>query len=464
MQGQSALSTSPVETPASLEQPTVRSRWDTQFKRGVLVLVLILAVYVLWLARPILPLLILAVIFSYILSPVVSYLCRDRLPRGPVTFVFYLLLLGAAVLGGYATGPLFTQQYEIVLDIASNLVTSLLGGAGQIPASIRILDFPVDLTPVQQLLAPWVDGTAEDFIPMLQETLTRLDAGTGTTPTAFFRGTLDFGLGVLNTGVALLLSFLFVFVVSIYLTKDGPRIRTFFLDNFPTQYQAEWVSLIQCVGNVWHAFLWGQLILSLTIGLMTYIVLTILGVQGALIFALIAGALEIIPNLGPIIATVPPLLVGLSTGSTTFVEMNHFVFALVIVFSFFVVQQLENTIIVPRVLGHLVRIHPILIIAGVTIGYLSSGVMGAFLAPPLLGTARVLGTYVFAKLMDHPVGFPRTRSRLPLREYDINILIQKDETGNPADPEADTAASPDGEPDVAAVRPPESVLDSTAGT
>ena len=463
MQGKSRLSTSSTEVSSPLEQPAVRSRWDTQFKRGVLILILILTIYLLWLARPVLPLLILAFIFSYILSPVVSYLCRDRLPRGPVTFAFYLLLLGVAVLGGYATGPLLAQQYEFVLDIASNLIASLLGGAGQIPDSIYILDFPVDLTSVQQLLAPWVNGTTEDFIPMLQETLARLDAGTGT-PSAFFRGTVDFGLGVLNIGVALLLSFLFVFVVSIYLTKDGPRIRTFFLDNFPTKYQAEWVSLIQCVGNVWHAFLWGQLLLSLTIGLMTYIVLTILGVQGALIFALIAGALEIIPNLGPIIATVPPLLVGLSTGSTNFVEMNHLVFAIMIVLSFFVVQQLENTIIVPRILGHLVRIHPVLIIAGVTVGYLSNGVIGAFLAPPLLGTARVLGTYVFAKLMDYPVGFPRTRSRLPLREYDINILIQKEETGTPADPDAGIETSPAVEPELPAVQTTEAALDSTAGT
>ncbi len=457
------MSPSPGEVTSLLEQPAVRSRWDTQFKRGVLILALILSISLLWLARPVLPLLILAFIFSYILSPAVSFLCRDRLPRGPVTFLFYLLLLGAAALGGYATGPLLTQQYETVLNIASNLVTSLLGDAGQIPASILILDFPVDLTPVQQLLAPWVNGTSEDFIPMLQETLARLDAGANT-PSDFFRGTLDFGLGVLNTGVALVLSFLFVFVVSIYLTKDGPRIRAFFLDNFPSQYQAEWVSLVQCVGNVWHAFLWGQLLLSLTIGMLTYIVLTILGVQGALIFALLAGALEIIPNLGPIIAMVPPLLVGLSTGSTTFVEMSHFTFALVIVLSYFVVQQLENTIIVPRILGHLVRIHPILIIAGVTVGYLSNGIIGAFLAPPLLGTARVLGTYVFAKLMDYSVGFPRTRSRLPLRAYDITIDIQKEQTETPTDPEAGVEEASAVKSEAPALPPADSALDSTVGT
>lgn len=448
--------------PHLLEQPAVRSLWDTQFKRGVLVLVLILVIYLLWLARTILPLLILAFLLSYICTPVVSLLCRNRLPRGPVTFAFYLLLLGVAVLGGYATGPLLAQQYETVLDIATNLVSSLLSGAGQIPSSILILDMPVDLTPVQQLLDPWVNGTSDDFIPILQETLARLNAG-ASTPTTFFQDTLGFGLGVINTGVALLLSFLFVFVVSIYLTKDSPRIRTFFLDNFPSEYHAEWVSLIQCVGNVWHAFLWGQLILSLTIGLMTYVVLSILGVQGALIFALLAGALEIIPNLGPIISMVPPLLVALATGSTTFVEMSHFTFALLIILAYFIVQQLENSIIVPRVLGYMVRIHPILIIAGVTVGFLSNGIIGAFLAPPLMGMTRVLGTYVFAKLMDYPVGFPRTPSRLPLRVYDITILVQK-ELGNSADEKAaDVVASPPAEQPLSEPPTVEPALDPTAG-
>lgn len=448
-------------TPDNLQTPVLTSRisrWDTQFKRGILVLTLISAIFLLWLARPILHLLIIAFILSYAISPVVTFLCRDRLPRGPITFALYLLLLGVAILAGYAMGPLLAQQYRTVLSIASNLVTSLLEGGELIPDMISIMDVPVDLHAIQQLLAT---GTPADLLPMLQETLARLDAFGAGAPSDFFRGTVEIGLGVLNRGVALLVSFLFVFVVSIYLTKDVPRIRAFFLNNFPSQYQAEWVSLVQCVGNVWHAFLYGQLILSITIGLMTYVVLSILGVQGALFFALIAGALEIIPNLGPIISMVPPLLVGLSTGSTTFPEMNHFAFALVIVLAYFVVQQIENTVIVPRVLGHLVRIHPILIISGVTVGFLSNGIIGAFLAPPLLGTARVLGTYVFAKLMDYPVAFPRTPSRLPLRQHDITVFIQKDEPV----PERVEAA-----PESGAVgsesEPPagEAALDSAAGS
>ena len=214
-----------------------------------------------------------------------------------------------------------------------------------------------------------------DGLPTLQGVLNRInDAYTATS--GVFRGTLNFGLGIINTGVEVLLSTLFVFVVSFYLTKDAPHIRTFLEGNFPRKYKSEWQDLIRCVGNVWRAFFFGQIILSFTIGLAVYVLLRLLGVQGALVLALIAGLLEVIPNLGPIISLVPTLLVALTTGSSTFPEMNFVVFGLILAASYFVLQQIENTIVVPRLIGRFVQIHPTLIIIGVTVGYLSNGVVG----------------------------------------------------------------------------------------
>lgn len=424
-------------------QPESGSRWDTQFKRGILILILILFIFLLWLARRVLPLMIAAGLLSYILNPVVNFACGIRLPRGVVTFVVYLLLLAGLILGTYAMVPIIDQQYQTVLRIGANFLDSLRDQNNQIPDTIMLFDVPLDLSAVKSVVEPWFSGTSVEVLPTLQEILNTFDtafASSEGSSSNLFRGTLDFGLGVINTGVSILLSILFIFVVSLYLTKDAPRIREFVVGNFPSRYQSEWVSLIRCIGNLWHAFFWGQVILSLTVGILAYIILSILGVQGALILSLIAGALEIIPNLGPIIAVVPAVLVGLTTGSTTFPEMNHVVFGVVIIGAYFVMQQLENNTIVPRLIGRFVNIHPILVICGVTVGYLSNGVMGAFLAAPLMGSVRVLGTYVFAKLMDYPVTFPETRSNLPLREYDISIQVHKEDPsrsedeGDPASP------------------------------
>ncbi len=420
-------------------QPESGSRWDTQFKRGILLLILILVIFLLWLARRVLPLMIAAGLLSYILNPIVNFASGIRLPRGVVTFIVYLLLLAVLVLGSYAMMPIIDQQYQTVLRIGANFLELLRDQNNQIPDTIMLFDVPLDLSGIRSAVEPWFSGASVDVLPTLQEMINTLDTAFASSEGAnsnLFRGTLDFGLGVINTGVSILLSALFIFVVSLYLTKDAPRIREFVVGNFPSRYQAEWVSLIRCIGNLWHAFFWGQVILSLTVCILAYVTLSILGVQGALILALIAGALEIIPNLGPIISMIPAILVGLTTGSTTFPEMNHVVFALVIVAAYFVMQQLENNTIVPRLIGRFVNIHPILVICGVTVGYLSNGVMGAFLAAPLMGSARVLGTYVFAKLMDYPVSFPETRSNLPLREYDISIQVHKEapsDTGDDGD-------------------------------
>ncbi len=412
-----------------LPQPDSSSRWDTQFKRGILVLILILFIFLLWLARRVLPLMIAAGLLSYILNPIVNLASGTHRPRGVVTFIVYLLLLAGLVLGTYAMVPIIDQQYQTVLRIGANFFDSLRGQENRIPDTIVLFDVPLDLSAVKSVVEPWFSGTSIEVLPTLQEILNNFDAAFASSEGSasnVFRGTLDFGLGIINTGLSILLSSLFIFVVSLYLTKDAPLIREFVVGNFPSRYQSEWVSLIRCIGNLWHAFFWGQVILSVTVGILVYVMLSILGVQGALILALIAGALEIIPNLGPIIALVPAVLVGLTTGSTTFPEMNHVVFGVVIIGAYFVMQQLENNTIVPRLIGRFVNIHPILVICGVTVGYLSNGVMGAFLAAPLMGSVRVLGTYVFAKLMDYPVTFPETRSNLPLREYDISIQIHKD--------------------------------------
>ncbi len=444
--------------------PESEARWDTQFKRGVLILILILFIFLLWLARRVLPLMIAAGLLSYILNPVVNLASRLRIPRSVVTFIVYLLLLAGLALGTYAMVPIIDQQYQTVLRIGSHFLDSLRNQSNQIPDTIILFDVPLDLTAVKSVVEPWFSGAAVDVLPTLQEILNTLDtafASSTGSPSGLFRDTLDFGLGVINTGLSILLSVLFIFVVSLYLTKDAPRIRAFVVGNFPSRYQSEWISLIRCIGNLWHAFFWGQVILSLTICILAYITLSILGVQGALILALIAGALEIIPNLGPIIAMIPAILVGLATGSTTFPEMNHVVFAVVIVAAYFVMQQVENNTIVPRLIGRFVNIHPILVICGVTVGYLSNGVMGAFLAAPLLGSVRVLGTYVFAKLMDYPVTFPETRSNLPLRTYDISIRVHKEsqtEVETEREEDADTPPDPthmplSTEPDTLSVPP-----------
>ena len=126
----------------------------------------------------------------------------------------------------------------------------------------------------------------------------------------------------------------------------------------------------------------GQLFLSFIVGLLVYIGLLILGVKYALVLALIAAILEIIPFIGPTIAAIPAILVGLT---------DSWIKALVVVILYFVVQQLENHIIVPKVMQKAVGLNPIVVIIVIMVGAKLGGIVGALIAVPV---AAAIGVFV----------------------------------------------------------------------
>ncbi len=108
--------------------------------------------------------------------------------------------------------------------------------------------------------------------------------------------------------------------------------------------------------------------------------------------------------MGPTLATIPAVLVALTQGSDTLAVygINNVGFALITVGLYFVIQQVESSILVPRIIGNSVNLHPIIVICGVVIGLNVGGILGAFLAAPLFASLRVLGSYIHAKLLDYP--------------------------------------------------------------
>jgi len=111
---------------------------------------------------------------------------------------------------------------------------------------------------------------------------------------------------------------------------------------------------------LWIAFFRGQLTLMLVVVVITSLGLTALGVPGALYLGVVAGSLEIVPSLGPVISTVAAALVALRYGSTYLPISNPLLAGLVILF-YVLVQQLENILIVPRVLGDALKLPALLV-------------------------------------------------------------------------------------------------------
>jgi hypothetical protein len=131
----------------------------------------------------------------------------------------------------------------------------------------------------------------------------------------------------------------------------------------------------------------------------TTLVMTGLGLRNSLVVGLIAGALEFIPIVGPFIAGAIGVTVALFQASNPF-GLSTLGYALVVLIAFLVIQQLENNVLVPRIIGESLNLHPLAVLIVAVMGASFAGVLGLLLAAPVLATLRLLGRYAYRKFFD----------------------------------------------------------------
>ena len=398
------------------------SAWDLGTKRTVIVILLIAVVGVIQASRPIIPMLVVAGVIAYFLSPIVDLAGRIHIPRTITTIVLYLLLLIGIVLTPVLLAPvLLSQLASLNFDVpttAFRLFAWLGTTISTLPDTLDLFGFTVQVSGITQQIEQSYRNFA--FIPTLAEILSYFQQLISTA-TNVVGSTAAIGVSVVGGIVQAFIAILLVFFLSLYLTKDAPDIRAYIEGLFPRSYQSEWIDLLRRMGYIWQAFFRGKILLSLVVGTVTWLALELAGMPGALILGIVAGVLEIVPNLGPTLAMVPAVIVALIQGSPVLVEygVNNFGFALITVAIYFIIQQLENYILVPRIIGDGVNLHPIVVLCGVAIGFNVAGVLGALFAAPVIASLRVLGGYIHAKLLDYPpfqqpalqAGAPWTRPR-----------------------------------------------------
>ena len=208
---------------------------------------------------------------------------------------------------------------------------------------------------------------------------------------------------MLGSAFQMLINILFVFVLMFYLLKDGAMFAQRTIDVTPDDYKNDVTRLLYELAQVWNAYLRGQLILNIFIGVTTFIVVALLGLPNALILGLLAGLLEFVPNLGPILAMIPAALLALFTQSSTLPFLHGATFVLVVIVAYTLIQNFEAMVVVPRVMGGSLNLHPLVIIVGVLAGASLGGALGIILAAPIIASLRVIGLYIYGKLLDEPI-------------------------------------------------------------
>ncbi len=193
-------------------------------------------------------------------------------------------------------------------------------------------------------------------------------------------------------------------IFSFYLVKDHDKLFQFVIDKTPPDYHEDVYDLSAAISQTWHAFLRGQLLLCGVVGLLVFVMALLLGLPNAAILGIVAGVMELIPTFGPIIAAIPAVLIAFVQADASWLGslMSPFWFAVLIAVIYLLIYQFENYYLVPRIIGHHLQLHPLIIIIGVVAGASFAGILGVLLAAPVMASLRHIFRYIYCKLLDEP--------------------------------------------------------------
>jgi predicted PurR-regulated permease PerM len=325
--------------------------------RSTLVVVLVLGgLYLLWKIQEVLLLLLLAVLFATAIEPVVNRLRRGPFSRAQGVLIVYsgLFLVLAAL--GFILVP-------TLLDQATRFVDA-------IPREIAALHPRVEaiqLTPLRGALLRVMD----DVAPTVQRSIVEPDVAA--VPEQL--------VGVGSAFASTLISIITVFLLAYYWLAERVIIKRAVLRLVPPdrarQVNATWLEVESKLG----AWVRGQLLVMFAIGVMAGLAFVVLGLPNPLLLAVLASLFEIIPIVGPFLAFIPALLVALTVDPTK---------ALLLLPIAIVIQQIEGSFLVPRIMSHLVGISPLTVILGILIGSILYGPAGAFIAVPVAAAIQVI--------------------------------------------------------------------------
>jgi predicted PurR-regulated permease PerM len=176
-------------------------------------------------------------------------------------------------------------------------------------------------------------------------------------------------------------SIITVLVISFYLVAEEKGMRQFIATLIPEHHQEYALGLVEKIQRKMGLWIIGQIILSFSIFILTFIGLTVLGVPNALLLATIAGLLEVVPYIGPTLSAVPALFFAFTVSPAL---------ALGVAILYLLIQKMEGYVLVPKIMEKTVGTSPLAVLIALLIGFKLAGVVGLLIAVPLVGAVTVV--------------------------------------------------------------------------
>jgi predicted PurR-regulated permease PerM len=332
-------------------------------------LVVVALTAVLLLAREAIAPFLVGALYIAALDPFVSRLAA-RTGRGPAAL---MVIVGSLLL---------------LFALVTLLASPLLDQANRVAA-----DLPQLIDTLEQRIELFLTTLPANLEPAARTQIARIIEGTAAALAAAAPATAAFVASLAGT----LFAYATIPFFAFYVLRDRPSLARGLAAALPADYQADLRAVLAIVGSVFGRWIRAQIILSASVGLAVFVTLMALGLfvdpvfaRYALVLALLAALLESIPILGPILAAIPAVAIGaVAAGPGP---------ALAVLGAYAAIQQIEGSILVPRISGSAIRIHPAYVVIVIPIGAALAGPLGAILSLPLAALGRDLALYAGARL------------------------------------------------------------------
>lgn len=301
--------------------------------------------------RDILALLAISLFLAALIQPAADWGHKYKIPRGVTVLFIYLFVFGLTALVIGLMVPTLVDQATRLAAVFGERSDFIRDGIN------AVKDFTKSFT--------MLSSFKPDFASIFDQ----------------LGGTVKDVFGALSSLFGGIVSFLLVLVIAFYMVAQEKKALTIVHDLVPQKHQKFALEMIDAVQDKMGAWLRGQLLLCLIIGLLYFIGLMIIGIDGALVLAIFGGLTEFIPYLGPFLGGIPIVFVAFI--SSPFKGL----LALLLII---LVQQAENHLIVPKVMQKAVGLNPIVSIVAMLAGAKLFGLVGALIAIPLATAIQVI--------------------------------------------------------------------------
>ncbi|HTU83307.1 MAG TPA: AI-2E family transporter [Candidatus Acidoferrales bacterium] len=299
-----------------------------------------------------------AILLTYLIAPIVGFF-RRRMPLLVALLLVYLII-------GVALAVAFVVIVPPLVGQARSLLVSL----------------PPIVSSFQHQLADPHNPIAEKLPPDLRNYVNTLPAQISGFAARYGLGLVQGTLGAFFSIVTLFMSLIIVPIFSMYLFSDASIVKRSFLGFVPPAARPKTLAILADLNATIGAFIRGQVLDGLILGAMITAMLWIMHVPYALLIGVSAGILNLIPYLGAIVGFIPSVLLAWI--------FNGWESALIVGILFGVIQQIDGSLILPRIMKDSVALSPLIIIAAILIFSALFGLVGTFLAVPVAAMLRVL--------------------------------------------------------------------------